>query len=45
MSFLKLLTDDGNVQGMSAEVLRQSVEGGQFAKIGHYLDELVRLAK
>ena len=44
MSFLKIVTDDGNVQNMSAEVLRQSVEG-VVTKISHYLDELVKIGE
>lgn len=42
MSFLKVVTDEGNVQDLSAEMLKQSIEGA-VPEIRSYLDDLVKI--
>ncbi len=42
MSFLKVVTDEGNVQGLSAEMLKQSIAGA-VSEIRSYLDELRKI--
>lgn len=42
MSFLKVVTDEGNVQEMSAERLKQSIVGA-VPEIRSYLDELMKI--
>ena len=42
MSFLKVVTDEGNVQELSAEMLKQSIEG-VVPEIRSYLDDLVKI--
>lgn len=42
MSFLKVVTDEGNVQNLSAEMLKQSIAGA-VPEIRSYLDELMKI--